>query len=55
MKKVSPFVKFEIIPHLRCLLDLLQKSTAGHGNLKFVDKFQDMSKEFCCFTKRNVC
>ena len=49
MKKVSPFVKFEIILPLICgLLEPLTTSTPGHGVLTFIDRFQDVAKEFSC-------
>ena len=45
MKKVPPFLKLKIITRLNAVCQPpLQISTTGHGVLKFVDKFQDLSK-----------
>ena len=51
IKKISPFVKFEIILFLLCCLlyCLTNKySSAWSYRINFVDGFQDLSKEFCC-------
>ena len=48
-EKCLLFVKFEKTPpFLCCLLDPLKTDTAGSGVLKFVDRFQKLTKESCC-------
>ena len=49
-KKVSPFVKFKIIPKDCYLLDPLTNKyiMTWDSMMNFVDRFQDLQKESCC-------